>query len=239
MNALVLAKSATPRHIDIDLVADFTCPWSWLGLVQLDRALTHLQGDVRPRLRWHPFRLTRNDSAATEAVEPRSFRDYLAQRLPNGITAEFAERSLADVGRSLGIQFHFDKLESVPDTARAHRLTLLADREGKQAEVAAAIFRAYFETGADIGRSDVLQAIAERCGLSPSLVAEFVANDRDDPTLEREEARLRSFGVQSVPNLLFDRRVLVPGAVDVNTYVTALDETLFPAVEPDSPRTLH
>ncbi len=238
MNALVPLKASPLRHLDIDLVADFTCPWSWLGLLQLDRALAHLQGEVRPRLRWHPFRLVRHERNAAPAG-PKRFREYLTERLPQGITAEFAERSLADAGRSLGIEFHFDKLDAVPDTSRAHRLTLLAEREGKQAEIASAIFRAYFVAAADIGRIDVLVDLATREGLSPTLIAEFVAADQGDDALEREEQRLRGFGVQSVPNLLFDRRVLVPGAVDVNTYVAALDQTLFPEDEPGSPRTLH
>jgi predicted DsbA family dithiol-disulfide isomerase len=39
---------------------------------------------------------------------------------------------------------------------------------------------------------------------------------------------LRGFGVRTVPNLLFGGRVLVPGTVNVATYVHALDQALFP-----------
>ena len=156
MNTPIRPLNDVRRTLDIDLVADFTCPWSWLGMAQLTRALGNLSGDVETRLRWHPFRMaTPNANTA-----PRSFHDYLAERLPQGISVPFAEKSLAEAGRELGLEFHFEKLGALPSTSEAHRLVQLASNEGRQANVAAAIFRAYFERGADIG--DVDRAGADR-----------------------------------------------------------------------------
>jgi predicted DsbA family dithiol-disulfide isomerase len=46
------------RTLDIDLVADFTCPWSWLGMAQLHaRARQPVGRQSRRALRWHPFRM--------------------------------------------------------------------------------------------------------------------------------------------------------------------------------------
>ena len=52
---------------------------------------------------------------------------------------------------------------------------------------------------------------------------------------------LRGFGVRTVPNLLFGGRVLVPGTVNVATYVHALDQALFPVsdAEAKATPTLH
>ena len=102
MNTLIRPLTDVRRTLDIDLVADFTCPWSWLGMAQLTRALGNLEGDVETRLRWHPFRMA--PKAAT--TNPRSFHDYLAERLPAGISVPFAERSLTEAGRELGLDFH-------------------------------------------------------------------------------------------------------------------------------------
>src|SRR5512147_1125748 len=145
MNATVRPINDVRRTLEIDLVADFTCPWSWLGMAQLTRALGNLSGDVETRLRWHPFRMTKEPSQAA----PRSFHDYLAERLPAGISVPFAEKSLTEAGRELGLEFHFEKLGALPSTTEAHRLVQLAMGEGRHANVAAAIFRAYFERGAD------------------------------------------------------------------------------------------
>ena len=69
MNTTVRPLNDVRRTLDIDLVADFTCPWSWLGMAQLTRALGNLSGDVETRLRWHPFRM----AAPAENAAPRSF----------------------------------------------------------------------------------------------------------------------------------------------------------------------
>jgi predicted DsbA family dithiol-disulfide isomerase len=213
------------KTLDIDLVADFTCPWSWLGMAQLTRALGSLSGDVETRLRWHPFRMAR----AAAGKNPRSFHDYLAERLPAGISVPFAEKSLTEAGRELGIEFHFEKLGQLPSTSEAHRLVQLAADEGRHANVAAAIFRAYFERGADIGDVSVLGGIGAEAGLSDKTLQAFRDTREGDAALAGSEERLRGFGVRTVPNLLFGGRVLVPGTVNVATYVHALDQALFPA----------
>ena len=213
MNTLVQPLNDVRRTLDIDLVADFTCPWSWLGMTQLTRALGNLSGDVETRLRWHPFRMT------TEPVHaaPRSFHDYLAERLPAGITVPFAEKSLTEAGRELGIEFHFEKLGALPSTSEAHRLVQLASDEGRHACMADAIFRAYFERGADIGDLAVLTQLGADAGLSERTLQKFRETRDGDNALAGSEDRLRGFGVRTVPNLLFGGRVLVPGTVNVDT----------------------
>jgi predicted DsbA family dithiol-disulfide isomerase len=230
MNTLIRPLTDVRRTLDIDLVADFTCPWSWLGMAQLTRALGSLYGDVETRLRWHPFRM----APAAAGKNPRSFHDYLAERLPAGISVPFAEKSLTDAGRELGIDFHFEKLGPLPSTAEAHRLVQLAMNEGRHANVAAAIFRAYFEGGADIGDVNVLAALGAEAGLSDATLQSFRDTREGDAALAGSEERLRGFGVRTVPNLLFGGRVLVPGTVNVATYVHALDQALFPVSDDEA-----
>src|SRR5687768_14293516 len=167
------------KTLDIDLVADFTCPWSWLGMAQLTRALGSLSGDIETRLRWHPFRM----SAPAANAAPRSFHDYLAERLPPGISVPFAEKSLTEAGRELGLEFHFEKLGALPSTSEAHRLVQLATNEGQQVKVAAGVFRAYFESGADISDVDVLVGIGADAGLSDESLRSFRENRDGDAAL--------------------------------------------------------
>jgi predicted DsbA family dithiol-disulfide isomerase len=237
MNTPIRPLTDVRRTLDIDLVADFTCPWSWLGMAQLTRALGSLSGDVETRLRWHPFRMAPLASNAA----PRTFHDYLAERLPAGISVPFAERSLTEAGRELGLDFHFEKLGPLPSTSEAHRLVQLAVEEGRHANVAAGIFRAYFERGADIGDMAVLTQVGTEAGLSDQTLQAFRDTRAGDAALVGSEERLRGFGVRTVPNLLFGGRVLVPGTVNVATYVHALDQALFPAPDEEAEErpTLH
>jgi predicted DsbA family dithiol-disulfide isomerase len=218
------------KTLDIDLVADFTCPWSWLGMAQLTRALGNLSGDIETRLRWHPFRM----AGAAEKAVPRTFHEYLADRLPQGISVPFAEKSLTEAGRELGIEFHFERLGALPSTSEAHRLVQLAAGEGRHSNVAAAIFREYFERGADIGDVAVLARIGADAGVSEKTLQAFRDTREGEHALVGSEERLRGFGVRTVPNLLFGGRVLVPGTVNVATYVHALDQALFPGSDDES-----
>jgi len=237
MNNLIRPLNDVRKTLDIDLVADFTCPWSWLGMAQLTRALGSLSGDVETRLRWHPFRM----APAAAGKNPRSFHEYLAERLPAGISVPFAEKSLTEAGREFGLEFHFEKLGALPSTSEAHRLVELAVGEGRHANVAAAIFRAYFERGANIGDVQVLSELGAEAGLSDKTLQSFRETRDGDAALAGSEERLRGFGVRTVPNLLFGGRVLVPGTVNVDTYVHALDQALFPVNDEEAKEkpTLH
>jgi predicted DsbA family dithiol-disulfide isomerase len=232
-----------PPALVLDLVADFTCPWSFLGTRRIARALLAVQGLASPPvIRWHGFRLPRVQAPASP------WRDHLAQRLPAGITVELAERSLEDAGEALGLRFDFARIATVPDTLHAHRLVLLASGEGRQAAVIDALFRAYFEQGRDIGDLQELVSIGAAQGLSPSVLQDLVrvsagsdnGADLVSDTVVAEELRLRSLGVQNVPNLLLNGHVLVPGPAEVDTYVQALDQVLFPvAGAAEAPPRLH
>lgn len=227
-----------PR-LTLDVVADFTCPWSFLGLRRIVRALGNVQGlPTPPVIRWHGFRLPR---AAASDEARAAWRAHLAARLPPGMTPDFAEQSLEQAGRELGIRFDFDRVAGVPDTGEAHRLMVLAAREGRHAELADAIFRAFFEEGRDIADREQLLALAREAGLSDEALLAFGDAAEEGTAVVAEEQRLRALGVENVPNLLLNGRVLVPGPADVDTYVQALDQAMFPGTPPAAthPRLLN
>lgn len=226
MNAVIPEIPVARGVLDIDLVGDFSCPWSFLGTRRLARALDNLHGVTVRELRWHPFRLLRPKAGAVS-----SWREHLASRLPAGVSVELAESSLAEAGDDLGIRFDFAKLAAVPDTTAAHRLVKLAVNEALHGPVLDAIFRAYFEHGRDIGDVEVLAAIGAECGLTGALLAKFRDPQAAYDEVVDDERRLLLLGVTSIPNLLFNRQVLVQGPADEKIYVKALDQALFPSVD--------
>jgi predicted DsbA family dithiol-disulfide isomerase len=196
-----------------------------------------------------PYR-ARAAGRAGARIAPRHPLAWLsaAARSGAGLTVELAERSLEDAGEALGLRFDFARIATVPDTLHAHRLVLLASGEGRQAAVIDALFRAYFEQGRDIGDLQELVSIGAAQGLSPSVLQDLVrvsagsdnGADLVSDTVVAEELRLRSLGVQNVPNLLLNGHVLVPGPAEVDTYVQALDQVLFPvAGAAEAPPRLH
>jgi len=227
MDTQLVTPVPTRAILELDLIADFACPWSYLGKRSLERALGNLYGMPVRALRWHGFRGA-PEGTADKAPEQQTWRAHLATRLPPGVSVDFAQKSLSEAGQELGIAFDFSRLRNLPDTREAHRLVSLAAREDRHSEVADALFRAFFEDGRDISDMKVLEAIGHEAGLGADTMAAFANPDEGRDQIAAEEKRLRGFGVVATPNLLINGRVLVPGPADVSTYLQALDQALFP-----------
>ncbi len=219
MDTQIVHVGSRPRSLELDFIGDLACPWSFIGKRNLTRALDSLYGNTSRVQRWHGLPLA--------GVAQSGWREHLASRLPAGADVDEAQRKLESVGRELDIGFHFDRIPSLPDTREAHRLVHLAGQDGRQDELIDAIFRAFFETGRDITNPLVLVQLASEAGVEESVRTAFTAGPSGRDEVMAEERRLRGLGVEGVPNLLLNSRVLVPGAADVATYIQALDQALF------------
>lgn len=225
-------RPAAVPALELDLIGDLACPWTFVGKRSLDRALESLYGAPVRLLRWHGL------PATGEA--PGSWREHFARRLPRGATVASAEHGLLAAAEELGINFHFERLQRMPDTHEAHRLVRLAAREGRQGAIIDALFSAFFEQGRDISDRSVLAEIAGDCRLDAGTRAAFEDRAEGRGDVDTEERRMRGLGIAVVPNLLINGRVLVPGPADVSTYVQALDQALFPELKgPENRRLLH
>jgi predicted DsbA family dithiol-disulfide isomerase len=227
-------KTVTPARsgLELDLIADFSCPWSFLGKRRLEQALESVYGAPVLALRWHGLRVG--------GESPVSWKDYLAARLPHGVDVELAERSLREAGTMLGIGFRFERIHRVPNTLEAHRFIKLATREGRLGGAVDAVFEAFFQEGRDIGEPGVLTEIGQDLGITASVAEAFADATQGREEVAAEEKRLRSLGVIAVPNLLINGHVLVPGPAEVATYVQAIDQALFPQLSAESgKRALH
>lgn len=217
--------------LELDLIGDFACPWSYLGKRRLEQALESVYGAPVLALRWHGLRV---------GETPRAWRDYLASRLPQGIDVAVAERTLAEAGAQLGIGFHFERIVRVPDTLEAHRFVKLAARDGRQGSAVDAVFEAFFREGRDIGEQGVLNEIGQDLGVTSSVAEAFADASQGRAEVASEEQRLRALGVAAVPDLLVNGHILVPGPADTSTYVQAIDQALFPQLSgPTGKRALH
>jgi predicted DsbA family dithiol-disulfide isomerase len=219
MDTQLLQSGSRPRSLELDFIGDLACPWSFIGKRNLARALDSLYGATARVQRWHGLPLA--------GMAQSGWRAHLASRLPTGADVDEAQHKLESAGRELDIVFQFDRIASLPDTREAHRLVHLAGSDPRQGEVIDGIFRAFFEAGRDISNPLVLVQLATEAGVDESVRAAFTAGPKGRDEVLAEERRLRGLGVDGVPNLLLNSRVLVPGAADVPTYIQALDQALF------------
>ncbi|WP_429912450.1 DsbA family oxidoreductase [Glycocaulis sp.] len=194
--------------VQVDLVLDPVCPWCWLGH-RYWQAAQDLVPEIPVETVLRPFQL---DASIPKAGLP--YQDYMKKRFGGDPSGRFKamREHLEAAGPAAGIVFNFDEITMRPNTMDAHRLIRWAQGQGKGAEAAEALFKAYFEERRDIGAASELTAIAEAIGLDANLVADLLSTHRDKDVLEREEKFYRSLGVAGVPCFIFNGAFAVSGA---------------------------
>ncbi len=213
-------KGATAA-LHVEVIADFACPFSYIGKRRLDRALESVGGPSE--IAWFPFQL--NPEMPSDGMP---FEDYLKSRFGDRTNIQPVLDNLVAEGREEGIDFHFERVTRVPNTTAAHQLMYLAEVEGRdQTALAEILFAAFFERGLDIGDPEVLVRLAHEHGLTRDQVLASLANDKTREFVQSREAQVRGSGLSSVPGFLVNRRLLVVGAQPVETIVNAFDQAVF------------
>jgi predicted DsbA family dithiol-disulfide isomerase len=190
----------------IDVVADTTCPWCFIGKRRLERALaSRPQHNVE--IAWRPYFL--NPDVPAEGADRAS---YVARRLGGRERAARLFASVAEVGAGEKIDFRFDRIARVPNTLHSHRLIHYADDTGRQGAVVEALFRGHFLEGRDIGDLDVLADIADAAGLARADALAYLRSGIDAEAIVAGDEKARALGVTGVPCFIIERRYAVSGA---------------------------
>lgn len=205
--------------IQIDVVSDVVCPWCYLGKARLEKAIEAVGNEVGVEVDWRPYQL--NPDYPPEGVDHRR---ALAAKLGGQDNVDRAHAMLRDYGRAVGITFDFDAIKIGPNTLDAHRLIHWAKVDGLEAQdrVVAALFKANFEEGRNVGDPAVLLDIATDAGLERPVIASLLRSDADRDTVKAEIDAARQMGVSGVPFFIFDRQYGVSGAQTLEVLAEAL-----------------
>jgi len=202
--------------ITLDIFADFVCPWCYLGKAQLDRAL-----EARPdhpfAIAWHPFQL--NPAIPMEGLDRST---WLRARF--GANADRIDLPVLEAARSAKVDLNLPIITRVPNTRDAHRLLHWAGIEVRQTPMMAALLRAYWYDGEDIGQTDTLVRIAAEIGLDAAMVRRLLATEADTDTIAAKEAHARERGVTSVPTFILDNTHVITGAQPAKLWMQVIDE---------------
>ena len=214
-------RDSPTASLHVEVIADFVCPFSFVGKRRFDAALNAVQGpsDVS----WYPYQLNPDIPAAG-----LPFDVFLTRRFGNRANVDPVLKHLALEGAAAGIEFRFDKIHHVPNTLPVHQLVQRAEALGKdQSALAEDLFSAFFEQGRNIGEQSVLIDIAGRHGISSGETIEAVESDPVRQIVVSREAQVRSSGLSGVPGFLMNRRLLLVGAQETDTIVNAFDRAMF------------
>ncbi len=204
--------------VRLDIFSDPVCPWCYLGKANLDRAL-EAHPDHPFVIEWHPFQL--NPDMPPEGVDKR---DYLLKRFGSEAQLQEVHDRFRQIARQNGVQMDPDTPKRIPNTLNAHRLVHWAGLEGRQAFAVAALMRAYWVEGRDIGNLGVLADIAAGIGMDRAVVERLLNSDADLDTVTAREAHARERGVSAVPTFLIANQYVVSGAQPPELWARAIDE---------------
>ncbi|OWK32954.1 DsbA family oxidoreductase [Sphingomonas mucosissima] len=205
------------RTLRLDIVSDIVCPWCYIGLANLDKALDALAEAVLVNITFHPLQLNPGLPPEGELSSNNIARKYgitpeQARSRGGGVRAAADEAGLSMAGRP----------DRVYDTFSAHRLLAWAGEYGRQRALKHALFGAYFEHGLNISDHAVLADAAKEAGLERS-AAELVLTRGDFAAqVHDDEIEWRSEGIASVPTMVVDREFVISGAQTPNRIERAL-----------------
>jgi len=214
-------RVASIAALHVEVIADFVCPFSFLGKRRLDEALKAVQGpsDVS----WYPFQL--NPEIPPEGLP---FDVYLTKRFGSPANLEPVLEQLEEEGKADGIHFAFDKIRHVPNTLPVHQVMQRAESLGMdQTLLAEDLMSAFFEEGRNIGERGVLTDLAGRVGMRGREVRKALGSDQIRQIVVSREAQVRSSGLNAAPGFLLNRRLLVVGAQPTESIVNAFDRAMF------------
>jgi predicted DsbA family dithiol-disulfide isomerase len=194
----------------IDIYSDNICPWCFIGKRHLDAATRNL-GITDLDVRWHAYQLY--PQIPMDGV-PR--KEFMQARF--GSSGGEAFKRIAQVGAEAGIQFAFERSETIPNTLNSHRLAEYAASEGKQHQAIEALMIAGFERGQDLGDRQVLLDVAAAADLDVTAVGQVLASDAYADIVRASVAECAAAGIQGVPLFRLENGEVIQGAQPVPVF---------------------
>ena len=201
----------------IDIVSDVICPWCFIGKRRLASALRE-RPEVEAQVLWHPFQL--NPDMPPEGMLRER---YVAAKFGGNQHASRIYQNVTEVGATVGIPFHFERVRVTPNTRDAHRLIRRAGESGEAEPVVEALFNAYFIEGRNIGDRPTLAEIAAQAGLDGEETARFLASPDGAEEVLAEDMSARRIGINAVPCFIFERKYVVSGAQESEFFFPIFD----------------
>lgn len=171
-------------EIYIDVWSDYVCPFCYLELPVVARLQTEFGAAIA--VRWRAFEL-RPEPVPT--LDPAG--EYLRSTWA---------RTVYPMAEQRGMTLRLPPVQ--PRSRLALEAAAHARAENRFDDMHAALFRAFFEEGRDIGRTEVLLDIAAGAGVEPMPLAQALEDGRHREAVAEDRRLARDLGIDAVPAML-------------------------------------
>jgi predicted DsbA family dithiol-disulfide isomerase len=205
----------THPTVEIEVWSDYVCPFCYLAEPTLAQVEQEFKTAVR--INWRAFEL-RPEPVPT--LDPKG--DYLR---------DVWARAVYPMAKARGMVLHLPPVQ--PRSRLAHEVAAFAREKGRFNETNDALFRAFFEHGKDIGKTEVLAKIAIDAGLNSDELLEALAQGRCREQVLKDEALAQELGLSGVPASRvrtagepLEKPVLIDGAQPFEVFQQVLTRVL-------------
>ncbi|HEY0910176.1 MAG TPA: DsbA family oxidoreductase, partial [Bradyrhizobium sp.] len=212
-------------RLAIEIVYDFVCPWCYLGVRRLMRAVGERSAHGFD-ITWRPFLLNPD--------MPRigmSRYDYVVRKFGGEERARRLYAAVTQLGASEGLELRFERIIHIPSSVDAHRLVGWAHRFGRSTEIVEALFAAHFTDGRDIGDLVTLVAVAASVGLDELQTGAYLRSRDGADVVHGENLRAHRLGISGVPCFVIGDRMAVSGAQEPEVFHRLLDIATIEAID--------
>jgi len=209
------------NQLKIDIVSDIVCPWCAIGFKKLSKAMEDLDKEILFEVNWKPYEL--HPEIPTEGFNKE---EYYKIKFGNSNGSRDRFNNITEEGKKAGLEFNFNKSKNLPNTFLAHRLLWFSRSKDMQDVMAEALFHAYFTEGRDIGSINELISIATENGLQKSEIEDFFKTNVGSDEILREELRAREMKIFSVPTYIFNKKYLLVGGQETDTFKAYMKKVL-------------
>lgn len=207
------------QKITIDIVSDVVCPWCYIGKQRLETALQELKESYDFEIEYRPFELNPAIPASG-----RNQKDYFIEKFGSEERYNSMIQRVTEVAAGEGLEFNFDKQLRSPNTRKSHALIQFARNEGRQHEVVALLFKAYFTEGIDLSQDENLLEIADQAGLDFQKSRQMLEDENSLLQIALEEQEIYKLGITGVPFFIINKKFGISGAQSTETFVKALQD---------------
>jgi predicted DsbA family dithiol-disulfide isomerase len=204
--------------IKIDVVSDVACPWCYVGMKRLEKALA-MTPEIETQVTWQPFQL--DPSVPTSGSD---IKEYYASKFGSEDQAQRIFDNMENVGKEEGINFDFMKMSRTMNTLPLHVLMFEAEKQGFKTQLKTRFFRAYFEDATDLSNSENLVKIMEEFGWDRSTTLDYLENKELGTQIKEKIKYYQSKGVSAVPFFIFNDKYGVSGAQAPNVLAQMLQQ---------------
>lgn len=212
------------KPLTIEVVSDVVCPWCFVGLRRLERAIALVREshpDFQCVVQWRPFFLNPDTPPEGEPYLP-----FLIQKFGGRERVEEIWQRIREVGATLDIDYQFKKIQVRANTLLAHRLIHWVQQQGDASGVVEGLFKAQFVQGENVSDRLVLANVAAACGYDQAEVLRYLDSDEDVSLIQKLEHESRTWGVNSVPTFVFDRKSGIQGAEDPKVLADGIKQAI-------------